>query len=1344
MEKTKTNRIMQLIKAWKERTGESYSYLARQLHTNQQNVSRWVNGVALPSEEHILALLSIIAPDEDARFFVGGDSVSEKIPVFESSRFDLPLEQLSSEDFERFCRRLAELKGHDGARRLGVSGDAQEGIDIYCEKTRTVIQCKQTKVAKGYSGSSVKGVVEKYNNNLDKLETMIGFKPERKILAVTTPGVSAKGITILRKENWEHFSLEELTSTVRGLSTVQKEELVTTFFPDNPRVLEKCLGIEPASPFIDAIKYYDANLASRICPLNTEYIEFENDPVEIIQDKIMNSKKTERDIKSKFLLLEGNMGSGKSRVLKEFSNLRQEGTYIVSIGEVITETSLRGLLGDNVVIVDCGEDAIVVLPQLLNSILSIVAKDLGASIPFVVVAVTPEITGQVEQLFISRNMEPPEIIRMPKMLIEGQKKLLRNILGGRPQCEDYLIEVSDDNLVFLVKIASLLKGGEKNLLEFSQDNIVKRISKKYIDDNINNLFEQGKDKRDCRTILKTISLLEPFRDDTDFLNIIKSFDIEQRQAQKIIRKLKRAGVLRTFAGSIWIRPILLGDCICNEALSEFDKEELIKIEPVYRFNILRNIGRLGISTDNNVIARTKNSIWQTLEDDFEKGDASERKTILQKVRDISYLYPEDTMNLVDYAVAHIAKASKSIWGETTQKDVLEAIPSILEGVYYNIESAERPIRLLVDLANKNQSRYGDNPLEILKRIVKPDLRKSVSFQEEAVEIIIRLIDPGAAADWVFNTLLGALSISETSSSWHLHTVSLEHFYVDPKKVEKLHKMILSYYFASVYAISAAGFTPVAVIKAICQQLRMVTNDRLWSNERKYILKRLEEVLNDKNIPILTKALFYEEIKYKGAHIKKSFEAFEDEPEFMIYRAILDGDSYSTFGKPYEKNSYERYAKWLDKLTDLLLKKNSTNFSYLLDMIEKAMSISTPYAGRIVIEKLCKKSSVFCRELIEKSLADNAKNEGLQTNLYLAIDCLLTDDIDYVLEQIDHCLESDEKAILNSIATIMPKMSGEVTPEHFGALLEKLVKKADESAIETLMFSAIRPEICDLEIVKEIMKTVLLSNNPRFTYRLLSLFERRYGRVKVEELSEGEIETIVNHMILLDDLDYRTIDFLGSVAARMPKKVIDVFIGRMMRREAERDYNFTVVPYSCKIVFPEESKEELLEYLLAWLKGHASSMVAELYWTKVAKILSLNEKTIFNKIHALLNAELGKEELKIVDRLISALPTHCLWNYEDEIEQVLRKAQTTAYPNILDTLRGSFVGITRSGSKMRSVGAPCARDIELRDKSQAMLDKLPYDHLSKDIYLSMNKYAKYDIEYDRREDEDEGIRWDDED
>ena len=64
--------------------------------------------------------------------------------------------------------------------------------------------------------------------------------------------------------------------------------------------------------------------------------------------------------------------------------------------------------------------------------------------------------------------------------------------------------------------------------------------------------------------------------------------------------------------------------------------------------------------------------------------------------------------------------------------------------------------------------------------------------------------------------------------------------------------------------------------------------------------------------------------------------------------------------------------------------------------------------------------------------------------------------------------------------------------------------------------------------------------------------------------------------------------------------------------------------------------------------------------------------------------------------------------------------------------------------MRSVGAPDERDVELRDKSQVMIDESPYGHLSRGIYLDINKYAKKAIEYDRREDEEEGIRWDDKD
>lgn len=74
----------------------------------------------------------------------------EGAPPVASYAQSLPYEELSWQNFERLCLRIARLSiGIDGCRPYGTQGDDQEGIDLYGRKPNSekfvVVQCKNEK-----------------------------------------------------------------------------------------------------------------------------------------------------------------------------------------------------------------------------------------------------------------------------------------------------------------------------------------------------------------------------------------------------------------------------------------------------------------------------------------------------------------------------------------------------------------------------------------------------------------------------------------------------------------------------------------------------------------------------------------------------------------------------------------------------------------------------------------------------------------------------------------------------------------------------------------------------------------------------------------------------------------------------------------------------------------------------------------------------------------------------------------------------------------------------------------------------------------------------------------------
>lgn len=80
----------------------------------------------------------------------------------------LPLDTLSSRDFERLCHRLTELNAKViQARFYGVPGQAQAGIDLYATKadgSYLVVQCKRS--ADGFTPKEITAAVDAFLKGL--------------------------------------------------------------------------------------------------------------------------------------------------------------------------------------------------------------------------------------------------------------------------------------------------------------------------------------------------------------------------------------------------------------------------------------------------------------------------------------------------------------------------------------------------------------------------------------------------------------------------------------------------------------------------------------------------------------------------------------------------------------------------------------------------------------------------------------------------------------------------------------------------------------------------------------------------------------------------------------------------------------------------------------------------------------------------------------------------------------------------------------------------------------------------------------------------------------------------
>lgn len=87
------------------------------------------------------------------------DAVPDRLPV-RTRDHALPFGELSWENFERLCHRLASTDANvEHSARYGLQGEAQEGIDIYARRSDGSYHCLQAKRHKSFGAAKVKAAV---------------------------------------------------------------------------------------------------------------------------------------------------------------------------------------------------------------------------------------------------------------------------------------------------------------------------------------------------------------------------------------------------------------------------------------------------------------------------------------------------------------------------------------------------------------------------------------------------------------------------------------------------------------------------------------------------------------------------------------------------------------------------------------------------------------------------------------------------------------------------------------------------------------------------------------------------------------------------------------------------------------------------------------------------------------------------------------------------------------------------------------------------------------------------------------------------------------------------------
>ncbi len=150
-------------------------------------------------------------------------------PPVETRSMSLPFGELTWENFERLCYRLAKLSGTvEYCARYGVQGEAQEGIDIFARTEGGVYECWQAKRHKRFGPSHLKAAVALFEGGEWAAKSKRFVVAVQASMRTTAAQKEIERLALRLKKKGIAFELwdgEELTERLRS-----HPELIDDFF----------------------------------------------------------------------------------------------------------------------------------------------------------------------------------------------------------------------------------------------------------------------------------------------------------------------------------------------------------------------------------------------------------------------------------------------------------------------------------------------------------------------------------------------------------------------------------------------------------------------------------------------------------------------------------------------------------------------------------------------------------------------------------------------------------------------------------------------------------------------------------------------------------------------------------------------------------------------------------------------------------------------------------------------------------------------------------------------------------------------------------------------------------
>ena len=986
---------------------------------------------------------------------------------------------------------------------------------------------------------------------------------------------------------------------------------------------------------------------------------------------------------------------------------------------------------------------------------------------------------------IGISVDPAATVELGDLTLTATEALAREALGDEAHegIVHRLARVTVDCPLITVVGGALIRAGQLRPSELGQDDEIRRTILGRFQDAL--LADPLVADPETRTsVLDAVAALQPVRTDEDAFKAVleslvsKPYDVIQRH----LRSLEDAGVIRRRGASLRIAPDLLGDVILARASwderAQASTGYLDRVRnaadgaPLQHLfvNASRVDWQVGRAHDGNV--SLVEELWDQVEAELKSGDIPVRRSLLHLITRVAFFQPLRAIELCRWLIENPtddAGAEEPLWhyvGKPTYQDVLIDIAPVLKNAAYTYDVLPYALDLLWQLAQQDSrptNQFPNHALRILTDLAEYQAGKPAEYNEALID---------CASSWFatatnlspFEVLKPILATEGTRQSYQEYTLTFQPFGLNMPVVQPIRERVIALALDELRepdvrrAASAADVLGAALRYPSGLFGREVDDEERsqWTPEFVETIERVRAVVESAGLDPVVLVAIRKSIHWHASYSKNEtrgaaralFASLRADLPDMV--ALIVHDGWGHLFEDREPDYAVQQQRVRARVDNAVAQLMTMSDQEIVDLISERLGKEVEVFGRShgmpgpLVSELIKARPSLAPYLVD--LIVGGQTPILDPLLPIVLATVAEVDPPGAVSRAREILALDNPELTRSVAQAIgwnrgsrPLADGE------RAILIQFANSPDIPIRYQPVTVAQRIAKDDPAGASELLVAVDFSDDSNLADEVFMTFADAFG-LTWTALTDDQRNTMWARLVRVPDIGQHWItELLSELSATDPDAVLQLMRARVEHAESlvgSLD-GYQAMPFHWSThlrVRDHPTFVSQLEGLLAWLTvGDDHPWIrhhigAELFRAVTERydeaVLSVLERRLQSSVAAEMNA---------VSAVIRKAQRTLIWDNPGFVRTALHAADRID-KDTLGRMVSALWGATISGTRTGTPGQPFREDIEQRDKSREIADRLPHGSIERQFYEDMVKSAESDIRRASNERPEDGRDW----